>query len=52
MPSLRAYLERNLAGAYEHAVVNAMAETGQPETDFPGTCPFTLEVLLDPDYLP
>jgi len=29
-----------------------MTETGRPESDFPGACPFTLDVVLDPDFLP
>lgn len=52
MPSLRHYITKNLPDAYEKAVVDAMTETNHPESDFPSTCPFTLEVLLDPDYFP
>lgn len=51
-PSLRPFLEANLPEAYERAVVDAMTETGHPETDFPTACPFTMDVLLDPDFLP
>ena len=29
-----------------------MTETSRAESDFPGTCPYTLDVLLDPDFLP
>ena len=49
-PSLQPYLEKNLPEAYEHAAVDAMTETGHPESDFPSTCPFTLDVILDPDF--
>jgi hypothetical protein len=51
-PSLQPYLENSLAEAYEHAVVDAMTETGCPESDFPSSCPFTLDVVLDADCLP
>lgn len=51
-PSLQAYLEKSLPEAYEHVTVEAMTETGRPESDFPSTCPFTLDVILDPDFLP
>jgi hypothetical protein len=51
-PSLRPYLEKNPAEAYEDAAVEAMTETGRPESDFSSTCPFTLDVILDPDFLP
>jgi hypothetical protein len=51
-PSLRPYLKKNLPEAYERAMVEAMTETGLPESDFPSTCPFALDVLLDLDFLP
>ncbi|MBZ5724424.1 MAG: DUF29 domain-containing protein [Acidobacteriia bacterium] len=51
-PSLQSGLAEDLAEAYERAVVDAMTETNHPESDFPGTCPYTLDVLLDPDFLP
>ena len=51
-PSLQPYLNESLPEAYEHAAVEAMTETGRPESDFPSTCPFTLDVILDPDFLP
>ncbi|HEY2015023.1 MAG TPA: DUF29 domain-containing protein [Bryobacteraceae bacterium] len=51
-PSLRPYLLERLAEAYEDAVVAAMAETLHPESDFAATCPFTLEAILDQDFLP
>jgi len=51
-PSLRPYLTKSLPEAYEHAAVEAMTETGHPESDFPSTCPFTLDVILDLDFLP
>jgi hypothetical protein len=51
-PSLQPYLNESLPEAYEHAIVEAMTETMRPESDFPNTCPFTLDVVLDPEYLP
>jgi hypothetical protein len=51
-PSLQPYLRKGLPEAYEHATVEAMTETGHPESDFPSTCPFTFDVILDPDFLP
>jgi hypothetical protein len=51
-PSLQPYLLESLPEAYEHAIVEAVTETGRPESDFPSTCPFTLEVILDLDFLP
>jgi hypothetical protein len=51
-PSLQPYLNESLPEAYEHAMVEAMTETGHPESDFPSTCPFTLDVIFDTDFLP
>jgi hypothetical protein len=52
MPSLQQFLAKNLDKAYRRAVVSAIVETQLPEADFQSTCPFTLEALLDPDFLP
>jgi hypothetical protein len=51
-PSLRPRLERDLPKMYQLALADAIIETRLPESDFPSTCPFPLEVLLDPEYLP
>ena len=51
-PSLKPFLAQELGDAYEHALLEASTETFRPVEDFPSTCPFTLEVLLDPEYLP
>jgi hypothetical protein len=51
-PSLQPFLKESMPEAYEYAMVEAMAETGRPESDFPSSCPFTLDVILDPDFLP
>ena len=52
MPSLRRYLEGNLAKAYRHGVIAASMETRLPIEDFLSTSPFSLDLLLDPDFLP
>ncbi len=51
-PSLRLYLQKSVPEVYERAMVEAMTETGLPESEFPSTCPFGLDVLLDLDSLP
>jgi hypothetical protein len=51
-PSLRRKLLENLDKAYADAVEMAVSETGLPKTTFPETCPFTLEQVLDSDFLP
>ena len=51
-PSLKPFLEANLGEAYERGVLGAVIETNHPESDFPSTCPFTLGVVLDPDFPP
>jgi hypothetical protein len=41
-----------LADTYVAAVRLAALETGFTPRRFPQTCPFTIEELLDPDFLP
>lgn len=51
-PSLRSYPAEILAEEYELARLSAAAEIGcSPET-FPDVCPFTVENVLHPDFLP
>jgi len=52
MQSLRPYLTQSLPKAYEYGVVTAIAETGLPAESFPSTCPFTMDCLLDEQFLP
>jgi hypothetical protein len=52
MPSLRPDLETNLLKAYRHGVIAASTETHLPVEHFPSTSPFSLDVLLDPNFLP
>ena len=51
-PSLRAHPSEILDEAYEIARLKAFDETGLPEATFPATCPFTIDEILDPDFLP
>jgi hypothetical protein len=51
-PSLRPKIFDHLAGNYEDAVRLAVIETGLPVGRFPGECPFTVEQILDPEFLP
>jgi hypothetical protein len=41
-----------LAKVYRGARRGAVAETGLPATAFPETCPYTIDQILDPDFLP
>ena len=51
-PSLKARLTELLKDAYHDAVRLASAESGLAKSAFPSTCPYSLEQLLDDDYLP
>jgi hypothetical protein len=51
-PSLRPKVYAHLAGNYEDAVQLAVIETGLPLGHFPLECPFTVEQILDPEFLP
>ena len=51
-PSLRAHPSEILDEAYEIARLKAVGETGLPEATFPAACPFTIDEILDPDFLP
>jgi hypothetical protein len=50
--SLRPYAERVFAGCYQDAYEEAADETGLPLVAFPSICPFTLEQVLDRNFLP
>jgi hypothetical protein len=41
-----------LEDAYDAAFPKAVDETGLPESMFPETCPYTIDQILDPDFLP
>lgn len=51
-PSLRPYPEENVGRAYVIGLGVAITETGLPEAAFPQTCPYGIEQILDPDFLP
>ena len=52
MPSLRPVLAAGFDKTYARAIADAADETGLPSTDFPGSCPFSLDQALNPDFLP
>jgi hypothetical protein len=52
MPSLKPALAKGLKEAYRGGVVRASIETDIPQFDFPRSCPFTLDEILDPDFFP
>jgi hypothetical protein len=51
-PSLRPNLGSELARNYAGAVKRAVPETGLGKADFPVDCPFTVEQILDEEFLP
>jgi hypothetical protein len=51
-PSLRRRIKMDLAGNYEFAIRRAAIQTGLPKSHFPAECPFTVEQILDPEFLP
>lgn len=50
-PSLKPYLKEIFAGCYLDAVEQASAETELPEKTFPSSCSYTLEEVLDSQFL-
>ena len=51
-PSLRRKLGADFKDNYAKAVRRAIVETGLARDRFPAECPFTLEQILDPEFLP
>ena len=51
-PSLRPLAASLLAHAYAIARARAIAETGLADDAFPASCPFTLDEVLAPAFLP
>jgi len=51
-PSLKPYAERVFTACYLDACEEAAEETGLPLAAFPPVCPFTLEPVLDRNFLP
>ena len=51
-PSLRPRLLQDLPANYARAIKRTTDETGLRADKFPSRCPFTLEQILDEDFLP
>jgi len=51
-PSLKRYPGEKLDRAYIIGRGAAIDQTRLPESTFPETCPYTIEQVLDPDFLP
>jgi hypothetical protein len=51
-PSLKAYPSEILADEYAVARLNAADETGIDSKVFPETCPYSIEQVLNADFLP
>jgi hypothetical protein len=51
-PSLRVKIRPNLGPNYQKAILLAVIDTGLPKTHFPAECPFTVDQILDPEFLP
>jgi hypothetical protein len=51
-PSLKRYDSANLALEFKRARVLAARETALPLYTFPLTCPWTLDQIRDPNFLP
>ena len=50
-PSLKNFPQVKLQSAYKDAVIMAAGETGLDEREFPSVCPYTVEQLLDEEWL-
>jgi hypothetical protein len=51
-PSLQPFPASIMDRCYADARAQAVLETGLPETDFPERCPFSVQEILDPSWLP
>ena len=51
-PSLKPLPTEIVIDAYEDAILRAAQETGLEVSAFPADCPFTLEQILNEDFLP
>ncbi len=51
-PSFAPQLASTMGGEYAHALDNAAAETGLPESSFPKICPYDETQLRDASWLP
>jgi len=51
-PSLKPQLSTLIGSAYESARIDASQETGIDETQFPETCPWPFEQIIDSSFFP
>jgi hypothetical protein len=51
-PSLRRYAGEDLSKIYSKAARHALRETGKHPSALSGECPFSMEQILDEDFLP
>lgn len=51
-PSLKTFAANALLEGYPHSARRAFLETGIPLNQFPAECPFTLDQVLDDNFLP
>lgn len=51
-PSLKRELQNSVTDAYADAVLVASDETGIAEKNFPNTCPYNMEQLLNREFYP
>lgn len=51
-PSLKADIGATIERAYERAVLLAEDETGLEKSQFPATCPYRYEEIIDLDFFP
>jgi hypothetical protein len=51
-PSLKSQLDEALGVAYRRAVVDAMVETGLKKNNFPLTCPWSYDEIMQPEFWP
>ena len=51
-PSLRQHVAAEAEDGYPRAVATAADETRLPRAQFPSTCPYTVEELLDEEFFP
>ncbi|MGA2135589.1 MAG: DUF29 domain-containing protein [Bryobacteraceae bacterium] len=51
-PSLRRYAAEDLSKICRKAARQAVREAGNPPSELPDECPFTMDQILDEDFLP
>ncbi|HEY0491310.1 MAG TPA: DUF29 family protein [Telluria sp.] len=51
-PSLRRELKGYIDSRYPRVAKRALLQTGLPVSTFPAACPYTVDQLLDQDFLP